>query len=112
MRPEKLVVRCYAEREGDQWQAFCLDLCLAAQDDTFEGAKQKLEAMIGEYIVDALCGEDKAFADQLLTRRAPLRYWLKYYSFVAQWRMGRIKDGVRRLFTETLPLQPSSNCHA
>ena len=36
---KQLLLRCYAERVGDQWQAFCLDLSLAAQGDTFMEVK-------------------------------------------------------------------------
>lgn len=75
----QLFLRCYAEKVGNQWQAFCLDLSLAAQGDTFAEVKDKLDAMVAEYAYDALVGEDREYAEQLLTRRAPLRDWLKYY---------------------------------
>jgi hypothetical protein len=60
----------------------CLDFNLAAQGDSFEEAKSKLEAMIADYVYDALAGEDKPYAAQLLARRAPLSFWLKYYFYV------------------------------
>jgi predicted RNase H-like HicB family nuclease len=70
VKPTDLVLRCYAEKAGDQWQAFCLDFCLAAQGDTLSEAKEKLESMIAEYVYDALAGEDRDFGPQLLSRRA------------------------------------------
>jgi predicted RNase H-like HicB family nuclease len=73
-------LKCYAEKEADCWVAVCLDFNLAAQGDSFEEAKSKLEAMIADYIYDALAGEDKPYAAQLLARRAPLSAWLKYYA--------------------------------
>ena len=35
--------------------------------------------MIVGYLRDALEGEDRPYAAQFLTRRAPLGFWLKYY---------------------------------
>jgi hypothetical protein len=52
-------VRCYAEQEGDCWVAVCLSFNLAAQGDSFGEVKTKLEAMLAEYVHDALAGEDK-----------------------------------------------------
>jgi hypothetical protein len=31
VRPNELVLRCYAERKGDHWVALCIDFDLAAQ---------------------------------------------------------------------------------
>lgn len=108
MKPSELILRCYAERRGDQWQAFCLDLSLAAQGDTFAEVKDKLDAMVAEYVYDALVGEDKEFAEQLLARRAPLRDWIKYYWYSALSRVGAIHEEAPRLFTSLIPLEPSS----
>ncbi len=68
MKINTLILRCYAKYDEGQWIAFCLDFDLAAQADTFEQAKTKLENMIKEYVFDALVGEDKEYAEQLLTR--------------------------------------------
>jgi hypothetical protein len=77
-RSRPRVVKCYAERVGSQWQAFALDFDLAAQGDSFEQARQKLDAMIRDYVVEAV-GEDLAHIRQLLSRRAPLHMWARYY---------------------------------
>lgn len=108
MKPTQLILRCYAERVGEQWQAFCLDFCLAAQGDTFQEVKQKLEGMIAEYVYDALSGEDKEYAEQLLTRRAPLYDWLKYYCYFALIKTGAFHEEVRRLINSPIPLEPSA----
>jgi len=108
MRPAELVLQCFAERKGNQWQAFCLDFCLAAQGDTLGEAKEKLESMIAEYVYDALAGEDRDFGPQLLSRRAPLRDWLKYYWYLALYELGALHKEVRQLFTSLVPLEPSS----
>lgn len=105
MKPTDLVVRCYAEKVDNQWQAFCLDFSLAAQADTLVEARAKLESMIGEYVRDALFGEDKDFAEQMLFRRAPLRDWLKYHWYQF---LNRIGGFHKELFTSLVPLVPSS----
>lgn len=110
MKPARLVLRCMAEQKKGQWQVLCLDLCLAAQADTFDEAKAKLEHMICDYVYDALAGEDREFAEQLLNRKAPFRDWVKYYGFAALQSLGALRDGVRKLFIENMPIQPT--CHA
>jgi len=112
MKLTQLFLRCYAERVGDQWQAYCLDLSLAAQGDTFAEVKDKLDVMIAEYVYDALVGEDREYAHQLLTRRAPLRDRIKYYWYCVLSKAGAIPEEARRLFTSLVPLEPSSRCHA
>lgn len=103
MNPSNLIVRCSAERKNGQWQILCLDFCLAAQADSFDEARLKLEAMIAEYVSDALIGEDRAFAPALLRRRAPLQDWAKYYVFSTLARTVSLK---RRFFEEVIPLRP------
>lgn len=106
LTPSRLIVRCYAEKIEDQWQAFCLDLTLAAQADSFEEVKSKLDAMIADYIIDALSGQDKEFAESLLPRRAPFRYWAKWYLYVGLCKIGVARSEIRRLFNAVLPLAP------
>jgi len=105
--PTKLVLRCYAKKEQGKWQAFCLDLCLAAQADTFEMAKLKLEDMIVSYVFDAVAGEDREHASYLLNRKAPPKYIAKYYAYLALQHFGMLRDGVRRAFQEAIPLAPT-----
>jgi hypothetical protein len=104
--PVKLVLRCYAKKEQGKWQAFCLDLCLAAQADTFEEAKVKLKGMIASYVYDAVAGADREHASYLLSRRAPLIYRLKYHTYVALRTIGALQNSVRRAFLEVIPLVP------
>lgn len=79
MKPSSLLLRCYARRSEGVWVAVCIDLCLAAQADTFEEARAKLDAQIMDYVYDALAGEDRAHAEELLSRRAPLSQRLEYH---------------------------------
>lgn len=104
MNPKELIVRCYSEQEGDCWVAVCLDFNLASQGDSFEEVKGKLEAMIAEYVYDALAGEDKHYAAQLLSRRAPLSFWLKYYFIKLKI---AVFHSAEHVFDETMPLIPA-----
>jgi hypothetical protein len=111
MRADQLYLRCFADRREGQWQAFCLDLSLVAQADTFEEARDKLDRMICDYVYDAMAGEDRQYADQLIPRRAPLRDWLKYYVYWLRVKLRSLPEQGARLFKELLPLQPSDRCH-
>lgn len=73
------VVHCLLERNGDQWQAFSLELGLAAQGDSAQAASAKLEAMVKSYVYDAIYGEDKDFAEELLSRKATAAVHARYY---------------------------------
>ena len=104
MTPEQLIVKCYAEQEDDCWVAVCLSFNLAAQGDSFEEVKTKLESMLAEYVHDALAGEDKPYAAQLLSRRAPLPTWFKYYFIKLKI---AVLHSAERVFDEIMPLIPA-----
>lgn len=112
IRTRNLMLRCYANKDGDQWQAFCIDMCLAAQGDSFHEVKQKLERMMAEYVYDALAGEDREYAEQLLNRKAPLSQRLTYHVIWLLHRIGVFRDGLHKLFKEPMPLVPQSHAHA
>lgn len=76
---DQLRLRCYAEQQGQNlWVAVCIDLCLAAQGETCQEARERLNAQIDTYVVDAFT-IDRAYFHQLIPRPAPLRQRLKYY---------------------------------
>ena len=105
MRQQKWVLRCYAEREEpDVWVALCLDFDLAAQGETLEQAREHLDAMINDYVEDALTGEDRDHAAALLNRRAPWRYWLRFYWFTLMASLRRRPALAHMPFLESLPL--------
>lgn len=111
IRPEQLILRCYAERVDGQWQAVCLDFSLAAQGDSFDEARAKLDEQIHEYVHDALAGDDRPHAAMLLTRRAPMKFWVRYaYIAVAvalsYYFRGRSSRRKAR-FEEAMPLVPA-----
>jgi len=106
MKPENLLLRCYAKKEGDQWEAFCIDLCLATSGATLPEAKQELRLQIKEYIYDAIVGEDKDFAEQLLTRKARLsqRAIYNFYKFLQS--IYRFKDDFHKSFKLPIAIRP------
>ncbi len=109
MKPIQLVLRCYAAKDEGVWVASCIDLSLAAQGDSFEEVKGKLEAMIGEYVYDATVGEDREYADQLLNRKAHYPEIIKYHWYSLLLKLGTLKQDIRRLFTEAMPLAPCNH---
>jgi hypothetical protein len=107
MRPGELLLRCYAEEKWGHWQAFCLDLGVAAQGESEAVVCGKLNAMIREYLHDALTGEDREYAEYFLTRKASFNQWARYYLYVAMQAL-HIKFGTDRvLFKKLVPLAPS-----
>ncbi|MBX3629334.1 MAG: hypothetical protein KF908_05345 [Nitrosomonas sp.] len=110
MKPIELLLRCYANKRNDQWQAFCIDLCLAAQADTPEEAQKKLHFMIVDYVTEALT-IDRVHANYLLRRKAPIKQIATYHYYSFMHRMGKLKDGLHMLFKETLPLVPGNCAH-
>lgn len=83
MKSIKLKLRCYAlqDKKEGYWIASCIDLCLAVQGETLEEVTNKLKFMIHEYINDAILGEHKKYAEQLLTRKAPWQEFVRYYYY-------------------------------
>jgi predicted RNase H-like HicB family nuclease len=50
MKSNDLILKCYAEQEEGVWVAVCLDFNLAAQADSYQEVKAKLESMISFYV--------------------------------------------------------------
>lgn len=79
-RPTNLLLRCYAECVDNQWQAFCVDLTLAAQGDTLDEARERLHAQVFDYLNEAVT-IDRKHAASLLRRRAPFSSVAKFYFY-------------------------------
>lgn len=107
MKPKHLILKCLAKKQGNEWVVFCLDFDLAAQASTLGEAKRLLEAQIQEYVFDALAGEDSEYADQLLSRRAPLGLWVTYYLAGIAQKILHIKGRLR--FNKRMPLVPDNH---
>jgi len=103
-----LVIRCYAERKDGIWQAFALEFDLAAQADSLSDVKLKLESMVDSYVYDALVGDDRQHARELLFhRKAPWSLWFKYYRARAERGFG-VKSKRSRPYREPLRLIPQA----
>jgi hypothetical protein len=113
--PFPLLVRCLLEQNGNYWQAFSLEFGLAVQANTKQEAKRKLEIMIYSYLFDALVGEDRDHAEELLRRRATPSVYVKYYACKA---IGAIESLIGRgrhngnqgncIYNEPVPLTPAA----
>jgi hypothetical protein len=109
MKPGNLVLRCYIEREKDgSWFAICLDLNLTAQADNAKEAQDKLHAHIVRYVREALT-VDAQYLEDLLPRRAPIGFFIRYYAIKAAHflYMNRKRRDAKRIFNEHLPVVPA-----
>ena len=80
LKPFELILRCYGRqtKEGN-WFGICLDLNLAAEAESPDLLRQKMNAIILSYLETVLDTDDNDSIPQLLYRRAPIRNWLIYY---------------------------------
>lgn len=109
IKPPRMVVRCFAQRDGKQWVAVCVDFNLAAQAGSFVQAKKKLHEQIVSYVRDIINGDDAAFAHQLFNRRAPASIMARYYLILALTRVHRMQGRLKSFF-EPVPLAPVPLC--
>ncbi len=93
---------CYAEGHGEAWEAFCLDLDLAVQGRSFEEVYRSLSAAIRDY-VEAALKEDRATAERLLNRKAPLLDRLRFYRYYLGSILRSHKDEETHGFTISCP---------
>ncbi len=99
-------LHCIIKKEPDYWAARCLDFTLYAVGDSKEEAIAKLESQINEYLYDALEGEDKEFAAELLLRKAPLRDWVLYHILDFIQHCIRLHGTLGQVFKPTIPHLP------
>ena len=104
MNPKQMILRCYAEKKDGIWQAFCIDLNLAVQGETRDEVRAKLQRQIGSYLYDALEGEDKKYATQLLSRKAPIIFRAKYAFYKILINFYKANNGINHIFNETISL--------
>lgn len=101
-----LTIRCIVERRSDQWQAFSLEFGLAAQGDSMPDAKRRLDSMIRSYVHDALVGEDREHAHELLTRRATWPVIFRYYLCSVLCKSDGAKSDHGSVYRDPIPLEP------
>ena len=62
-----MIVACYAEGRGDEWDAVCLNFDIAVQGESFEDVVKELNVAIGsylEYVRDLPEAEQAQFLDR------------------------------------------------
>jgi hypothetical protein len=69
-------LRCISFPKGTKVVSVCLDLYLVAETSTLEDSKRKLIDAIVLYVSHAI---DKNEIKELIPRKAPLKYFFKYY---------------------------------
>ena len=111
MKPEDLVLRGYAEKSDDgSWFAICLDLNIYARSDSPEHAIERVQQFIHDYVSEAYTEDREHFAD-LIPRRAPLYFWMRYGKMNAidaifRWLHKRRQNTASRRFKTPLPMVP------
>ncbi|MEQ2018664.1 DUF1902 domain-containing protein [Photorhabdus bodei] len=91
-------LRCMAYRQDGMYVAACLDFSLAAQGDNIEEAINKLEAQIEDYLEEARA--EPQYAKQMLSRKAPLSMWFKYWRIAFRIFMNKKDSGMAKVFNE------------
>lgn len=107
--PKNLVLRCYAHPiPGGRYYGMCIDLDLAAEADSAEALQSKLNEMIVSYFETVLDTRDKGSIPDLLTRRAPIMDWVKYYSIAL---LVRVTEIGRFTFKASIPFHLENHCY-
>lgn len=100
MKMQSRSLNCFAERRDGVWLAFCVDLGLGAQGQSFEDAKQRLEAQLRD-----LSREEVRV---LLEQGSPLSLRLRFSMLRAVYGGLRLLGGEsrrKRRFREYLPAE-------
>ncbi|WP_392559771.1 DUF1902 domain-containing protein [Orbus mooreae] len=103
------VLRCMLFRKNGLYIAACLDLTLAAQANTPLEAKNKLDSQVKDYLQEAL--EDECYAYDLLNRKAPFSWWVRYYSMFAVIKFISIFRQKSGKSPEIFEQQSNNYCH-
>lgn len=109
--PQELILRCYGHQiQGGRFYGVCVDLDIAAEADSAESLKRKLNEMISSYIHTALDTDDKDSIPELLARKAPLFDWVKYYVIGLAI---SVKKSFRHRFTfkASVPFHLGNDCY-
>ena len=93
MKNQNHTLHFYGELRDGQWTVMCLNFTLAAQAESLPEAKLKINQQVDMYLKDAIDGQDRAYAHELLSRSAPAKYWLKYYWHRLTKTLFNVRDG-------------------
>ena len=97
------LLHCYAEGRDGAWEAFCLDLDLAVQGETFEEVYHSLAKAI-ELYVDSVSDLPERDRTRLLNRPAPLSLRLRFvWMALKEFLFGRSGPEMQHQFTLPTP---------
>jgi hypothetical protein len=111
MKTPDLILRCYAVKRSGHWEAFCIDLCLAAQADTFADARGYIETQIKSYVEEALT-VDRQYAAYLLSRKAPIAQRVEYSLIRFFQSFHVLKNDIYQVYKTILPVHAGTPHHA
>jgi hypothetical protein len=103
-------LRCFAEKKGNQWQAFCVDLNLAVQGDSFPIVRDKLDAMVGSYIHLAFEQDSAQAREDMLNRPAPLSLRARYVMIFMENRIRQVLHDHHRYAAEIFSFRKPEYC--
>lgn len=76
-----LSLLCFAERSGDTWESLCLNLDIASHGTTADEAIRNLSEAVRLFL-ESVHELPEADRRRLMSRRAPLREWLRAYAHI------------------------------
>lgn len=87
---KKFVLRCLAYRKTPNlWLAVCLDLNVVTEGTTLREVQVKTHDAVQAYLETVL---ERGWEKELLSRKAPPRYWLRWYLYKAQHHLRTFRD--------------------
>ena len=94
-----LVLRGFIRQaDGGAYEGICLTLNLAVRGNTLQEVDSKLRDLIVAYLADAM---REGSWEHFVPRRAPLSYYLTYYSYVMRAEFSAVNHF--KLFVESAP---------
>lgn len=107
LKVKPTVIRGIIQHDGVVWVGTTLEFGLAAQGSSPQEVKRLLHSQLVSY-VDEACNIDRAHAEQLLSRKAPLAVYARYYAALLRLALKNLnnKNNNRaQLYSEAMPSQ-------
>ena len=109
VRPNQLVLRCYGYRtRSGRWYGVCVDLNIAVEASSIEELRSKMGEALQSYLEAVLATEDRSSVPGLLSRKAPVGDWLRYYLIKLLLLIKKFPDNF--IFREYIPFHLSHAC--
>lgn len=107
--PGQLILRSYGYYNGKKWMGLCIDFDIAVQARTEAELKKKMQDAIKSYIETVLNTDNEESIAELLNRKAPALYIIKFHLISALMAFRYLR---RKFFAfdEVLPFYLASSC--